>query len=142
MLLALTIVILPLLLVSDPQSPDRSLLWKVLSWGRHAVGLERGFGRQQAAPDAAEAAPTADDGAADNPALRLLAKRLPGAEPFAAPEIARALKLTDQQQARLGDLLKATGVALQEMDDRWQNEARHAHAARRQHSSSRPVRRP
>ncbi len=126
----LAIVLLPLLLVPDAQAPDRTVLRALLSWGRGAIGLGGKSHPQQPAPDAAGVVPSPADESPESRAVRQLARTLPGAEPFAAPEVVHALGLGSQQQAQLGELREATTLALRELDDRRQNEGRQTHATR------------
>ncbi len=132
MLLVLTLVLTPILLIPDPQCPDRSLLGKMVFLGCRFVEYETGIGWRQPAVDGTDASASLAADSADGFALRLLAKRLPGAEPFAAPEVVRALRLTSQQQAKFQDLLDANAEALREVDERWHKASRHDHTARRQ----------
>ncbi len=136
MLFVLGIVLVPILVISDAQSPDHALLRQMLSWGRRAVGLGSGQSNEpQPAPDAADASDASSGPvgeSADGLALRRLARDLPGPGPFAAPEVIRALGLTDPQQGKLGDLRKATTWALRDLDERWPRESRAAHTKRRQ----------
>ena len=108
---------------------------KMLSWGRHTVGLGSGQSSwPQPAPNAADASAPSDHAgeSADRVALRRLVRDLPGPEPFAASEVIHALGLTDPQQGKLGDLRKATTWALRDLDERWPRESRDVHDKRRQ----------
>jgi hypothetical protein len=146
MLFVLTIVLVPILVISDAQSSHHALLRQVLSWGRRAIGLgSEQSNRPPPAPAAADASDASDASTASNAAssghvgepadgraLRRLVRDLPGSEPFAAPEVVRTLGLTDPQQGKLGDLRKATTWALRDLDERWPGESRADHTKRRQ----------
>ena len=71
-----------------------------------------------------------------------LARSLPGPEPFAAPEVAAALQLSDAQQAKFHELIEATIGALRSVDEKWQKESRQSQARKRNASSRRRRTRP
>jgi hypothetical protein len=122
----LAIVLLPILLVANVQSPDRDLLRSWFLWGRHAVGLGAPSGAQPPPPAAADVAPSPAADSPDVRSVRHLAQVLPGPDAFAAPEVVRALGLTHPQQAKLDELIQATTWALRDVDRRWQGASRGA----------------
>ena len=98
------------------------------SWGKNAVGCGAAVEKHSGVDRAADASPTGED---SDFAARRLALSLPGPEPFAAPEVAAALQLTDAQQAQLRELTEATVAALRSVDEKWQKESRQSQARKR-----------
>ena len=128
----LALVLLPILWVADAQFPDHRLFRQMYSWGKNAVGCGAAAAEKQAGVDrAADASPTGEDDASPDLVARRLARSLPGPEPFAAPEVAAALQLTDVQRAKLHELIEATVGALRSIDEKWQKESRQSQARKR-----------
>jgi hypothetical protein len=63
--------------------------------------------------------------------FRDLARRVPGAEVFLLPEVAEAMGLIASEQAEIRHLSETTRQALAEVQRRWPDDSRQAHAHRR-----------
>jgi hypothetical protein len=81
------------------------------------------------AREAGKAAATASDVAPG--VFRDLARRVPGAEVFLLPEVAEAMGLIASEQAEIRHLSETTRQALAEVQRRWPDDSRQAHAHRR-----------
>ena len=131
-LAVLLIAVVPILVISDAQSPNHQMFRQMLWWGRGVLSADV---EQQAASPAERqtngAVAAMEPGEADRLMLQHLALSLPGPEPFAAPEIIRALHLSAAQQAKLHDLIETTVAALREFDQQWQHQNRQTHAKNR-----------
>ena len=128
----LALVLLPILWIADAQLLDHALFRQLYAWGKDAVGFGATAAKKLVGVDrAADAWPTGQESVSQDFAAARLALSLPGPEPFAAPEVAAALQLTDPQRAKLHELIEATVAALRSIDEKWQKESRHSQARKR-----------